>query len=83
MKHNNRTGGREEDFILKLESRAREQKKLVGTELLPKWAKGMGEWLVVNPWRVLVPIAGATYLGLRIILDSRFREIILGLFGGY
>ena len=83
MKINNKTRKNEEEFILKLESRAREQKKLVGTEVLPKWAKGMGEWLVVNPWRVLVPIAGVMYLGLRTMYGARFREIILGVFGGY
>ncbi|MFH2019431.1 MAG: hypothetical protein ABII80_02360 [bacterium] len=83
MKHNNRIVRKEEEFLLKLERRAREQKKLVGTEVLPIWAKGMGEWLVVNPWRVLVPIAGIMYVALRFVYGTRFREIILGVFGGY
>jgi len=86
MKHKDKKengGKREKDFILELEGRAREQKKLVGSELLPKWAKGIGEWLVVNPWRVLVPSAVLIYLGLRAGVGVGFREVILAIFGGY
>lgn len=71
------------NFLEKLEQKAEEQRKLVGTEILPNWARGIGEWLVINPWRVLVPLACIIYLGLRITLGADFREFILGLFGGF
>jgi hypothetical protein len=73
----------EAQFLVELEKKSQEERRLVGTEVLPTWAKGLGEWLVVNPWRVLVPIAGITYLGLRMMLGAGYRDFILGLFGGF
>ena len=48
---------------------------------MPEWARGLGEWLVVNPWRVLVPLAGVGYLLLRVTYGVAYRELILGLLG--
>ena len=73
----------ESRFIQELESRTVEQQKLVQTELIPDWAKGLGDWLAVNPWRVLVPIAGIWYLVARSWFGVNFRELTLGLFGGF
>jgi len=73
----------ENSFIEELESRAREQRRLAETELIPGWARGLGDWMAVNPWRVMVPGAGIAYLVLRIMLRAEFREFILGLFGGF
>ena len=73
----------ERDFIRELELRAQAERRIVSTELVPGWARGIGEWLVVNPWRVLVPLSGITYYALRITLGVPLREWILGLFGGY
>lgn len=73
----------EHSFIKELESRAREQQRLVQTELIPTWAKGLGDWLAVNPWRVLVPMAGMAYVVCRIGYGGQFRELILGIFGGF
>lgn len=73
----------ERSFIQELESRAVEQQRLVQTELIPTWAKGLGDWLAVNPWRVLIPIAGIWYLVVRSWYGVGFRELILGLFGGF
>ena len=73
----------EKEFLRVLEAKSKEQRKLVGTELLPGWAKRVGEWLVVNPWRVLVPGASITYFVLRITLGAEFRDLILGVFGGF
>jgi len=73
----------ERSFIQELESKAREQQKLVQTEIIPDWAKGLGGWLAVNPWRVLVPVSAVLYLGLRFALGIPYREFILGLFGGF
>lgn len=73
----------EVSFIGILEEKSKEQRVIVKTEMIPSWAKGMGDWLVVNPWRVLVPIAAVVYLILRIALRVDYREFILGLFGGF
>lgn len=74
---------KEINFIQELEKKAGEQKRLLETEILPDWAKGAGEWLVVNPWRVLVPLASIMYLVSRIMYGERLREMILALFGGF
>lgn len=73
----------EHDFLKELELKAKEQRLIVKTEMIPGWAKGMGDWLVVNPWRVLVPVAAISYLVIRMIYGLEFREFILGLFGGF
>lgn len=73
----------ENKFIAELEQRAKEQHRLVETEMIPGWAKGLGGWLAVNPWRVLVPSSAILYLVLRILIGTSYREFILGLFGGF
>ena len=73
----------ETSFIQELENKAVEQQRLVRTELIPGWAKGLGNWLAVNPWRVLVPGASMVYVVWRITYGVEFREFILGLFGGF
>lgn len=73
----------EEDFLKVLENKASEEKRILSTEMMPRWAKGLGEWLVVNPWRVLVPLSCVLYLVFRIMYGSYGREMIMELFGGY
>jgi hypothetical protein len=73
----------EKDFLRTIEAKAREERNLAESELMPEWARGLGEWLVVNPWRVLVPLAAAGYLLLRVVYGATYREFILGLFGGF
>lgn len=73
----------EVEFIKELENRAQEQRVLSETEIIPSWARGVGGWLAVNPWRVVVPIASMAYAVLRIVYGTTMREFILGLFGGY
>lgn len=73
----------ESSFIKELESKAIEQHKLVETQLIPDWARGLAGWLAINPWRVLVPISVLVYVLLRRVYGSGLRELILGLFGGF
>lgn len=73
----------ENSFILQLEQKAKEQRKLVETEIMPDWAKGIGGWLTVNPWRVIVPLSALGYLILRMVGGNGLREFVLGLFGGF
>lgn len=73
----------ERKFIEELEAKARSQQKLVQTELIPAWARGVGGWLAVNPWRALVPMACILYLILRFVMGTQYRDFVLGLFGGF
>jgi hypothetical protein len=73
----------ESKFIAELEAKAKEQQRLAETQLIPEWAKGIGLWLAVNPWRVLVPTAAIVYVLLRFTGGLAYREFILGLFGGF
>jgi hypothetical protein len=73
----------ERSFIQELEQKAKEQQKLANTEMIPKWAKWIGDWLATNPWRVLIPVAGISYTIMRLIGGVQFRELVLGLFGGF
>ena len=74
---------KESSFITELEKRAESQRKLVNTEIIPDWASGVGDWLATNPWRVVVPLSALAYGLLRTTYGSSFRELILGLFGGF
>ncbi len=73
----------EAEFLKIIELKAREERQILDTEIIPTWAKGIGEWLVVNPWRVMVPLASIVYLVIRLSYGQSFREIILGIFGGF
>lgn len=73
----------ESSFVAELEKKAKEQHKLAETQMIPDWARDIGLWLAVNPWRVLVPLSAIAYGILRAAYGSNFREFILGLFGGF
>lgn len=73
----------ESSFIKQLEAKAEEQQRLVQTELIPDWARGLGGWLAVNPWRVLVPMAAILYVLFRFVMGVGYRDFVLGLFGGF
>lgn len=73
----------EAEFLKIIEKKASEEKRILDTELMPRWAKGVGEWLVVNPWRVMVPISVLVYGLWRMVYGPGARELILGLFGGF
>jgi hypothetical protein len=70
-------------FLEELEGRAREQHRLIETEIIPDWARGIGGWLTVHPWRVIVPISALAYFLLRIVFGYTYSEFVLGLFGGF
>lgn len=73
----------ERDFLQILEERAREEKRVVRSGILPNWAAVFGEWLGVNPWRTLIPSSVFLYLCLRLALGDVIREIVLAIFGGF
>jgi len=73
----------ETEFLKAIEKKAVEERRIIDTELMPSWARGVGEWLVVNPWRVMVPLSMLVYGLWRIVYGVDAREFILGLFGGF
>lgn len=73
----------EAEFLRTLEQKSREDRRILATEVMPSWARGLGEWLVVKPWRVMVPLSGVLYFGLRVVYGVGLRELILGIFGGF
>ncbi len=73
----------EAEFLKIIEKKAVEEKRILDTELMPRWARGVGEWLVVNPWRVMVPLSMLVYGLWRMVYGVDARELILGLFGGF
>ncbi|MEI8232372.1 MAG: hypothetical protein WCG44_01375 [bacterium] len=73
----------EHNFIEELEKKAKVQHRLVETEVMPEWAKGLGLWLAVNPWRVLIPLSAILYVLLRMTLGLGMVEKVLELFGGF
>ncbi len=83
MKAENNPPVGEASFIAELEKKAKEQHKLVETQIIPDWARGIGDWLAVNPWRVLIPLACTFYFFARVFSGTEYREFILGLFGGF
>ena len=73
----------EVEFLRILEEKAKEQRKVVQSQILPSWARGLGVWLAVHPWRVIGPLSGILYIGWRVIGGVRVVELVLGLFGGF
>ena len=71
------------EFLEILEQRAREQRRLINSGLLPSWAGFMGAWFAVHPWRVIAPVAGVIYVLARLIFGAGVVELTLGLFGGF
>ncbi len=74
---------KETDFIDLLVKKAKENERLVKSGVLPEWAAFLGEWLGVNPWRVIGLAAIVVYVGLRLVLGEGFREGVLKIFGGF
>lgn len=73
----------ESSFLQALERKVEEAQKLAKTEIMPDWARGIGDWLVVNPWRVIAPMSAIAYGILRTAYGTSYREFILVLFGGF
>lgn len=73
----------EREFLQLLEARAVEEKRVVASGILPKWAARLGEWLAINPWRSLIPVSILIYLLLRVVAGEMLIEVVLAIFGGF
>jgi hypothetical protein len=72
----------EHDFLLRLQERARQQKRIMETVPFPTFFAFVVEWLSVHPWRYLIPLAFLISFMLRGSLGSVYTDFILGLFKG-
>lgn len=74
---------KEREFLKLIEKKAYEDRELISGGVLPYWAKFLGGWLGVNPWRAIVPLSIIVYLTLRVLLGESFVDGVLNLYGGY
>lgn len=73
----------EREFLEVLESKAQKQRRVVESGILPSWASAFGNWMGFNPWRLIIPMSFVFYVLLRILFGMYFRELMLGVFGGF
>jgi hypothetical protein len=71
----------EREFLLKLQTRAKEQQKLMHNMPFPRAFTIISEWLGNHPWRLLIPFAFFLTLLFHGILGSKYDELILKIFG--
>ena len=73
----------ENEFLLKLQKRAKEQETLVHNVPFPTFFKTVGIWFGNHPWRTMIPFALLISFLLHLILGRFYDDIILKLFGGF
>lgn len=70
----------ENEFILKLQDRAREQEKIVRDMPFSKVFSTVSLWLGSHPYRILVPLAFIITLLLRGLIGTRYTDFVLYIF---
>jgi hypothetical protein len=70
----------EREFILRLQKKAQEQKKLMQEVPFPKVFAFVSEWLSNHPWRYLIPLAFIISILMRASLGPDYTNFILWLF---
>lgn len=71
----------EQQFLKKLQYRAREQEKLIKGMIFPKLFMSIGLRLGNHPWRILIPLAFILSLIFHYLLGTKYDELILKIFG--
>jgi hypothetical protein len=71
----------EQQFLTKLQVRAREQERIIKGMILPKLFTSVSFWFGNHPWRILIPLAFLVTLIFHGILGARYDEFILKIFG--
>ncbi|KKQ37453.1 MAG: hypothetical protein A3H17_03785 [Candidatus Levybacteria bacterium RIFCSPLOWO2_12_FULL_37_14] len=71
----------EQQFLNKLQERAREQEKIIKGMFLPKLFTSVSFWFGNHPWRILIPLAFILTLILHYSIGKRYDELILKIFG--
>ena len=70
----------ENDFLNKLQIRAREQRTIITHSPYPKVFLFVTDWLSNHPWRYLIPLAFLLSLLLRLIFGYGYINFVLWLF---
>lgn len=70
----------ENEFIIKLQERAREQEKIVKDMPLSKVFSTVSLWLGSHPYRIIVPLAIIITLLLRGVFGPKYTNFILYIF---
>lgn len=71
----------EREFLKTLETRAKEQEKIIRDMFLPKVFVSVSNWLGSHPWKILIPISFILTIIFHEILGKRYDEFILKIFG--
>jgi hypothetical protein len=71
----------EQQFLKKLEERAREQERIIKGMFFPKLFTSVSFWLGNHPWRILIPLAFILTLIFHYSLGTRYDEFVLKIFG--
>jgi hypothetical protein len=71
----------EREFIKILQSRAREQEKLIEDMPMSGIFKSVSFWLGNHPWRLLIPISIILTVIFRLIFGPHYDNFILTVFG--
>ena len=69
---------KEREFLIELEKRALENKRLIEKSSVAIVSLWFGE----HPWRIIIPFSFLLTLLLRLILGKTYFEVILWIFGG-
>lgn len=71
---------KEHEFILKLQTRAKEQEQLMKNMPYSEFFLFISQWLSDHPWRYLIPLAFIVSLFFRSIFGAHYTNFILWLF---
>ena len=71
----------EREFLLELQTRAREQHKVMNDMPFPRFFTLVSEWLGNHPWRFLIPLAFLLTIIFRVIFGQAYDNLILDIFG--
>lgn len=70
----------ENEFILKLQERAKEQEKIVRDMPFSKTFSTISLWLGHHPWRILIPVAFLLTLLFRGVFGTEYSDFVLTVF---
>ena len=73
----------ENEFLLKLQTRAKEQETLVRNVPFPTFFKTISIWFGNHPWRIMIPFALVISFMLHVVFGITYDNLILKIFGGF
>lgn len=71
----------EQQFLNKLQERAKEQEKIIKGMFLPKLFTSVSFWFGNHPWRILIPLSFILSLIFHYTFGKSYDELILKIFG--